>query len=89
MKKLTLVMSLSQLLERHNICNKPSSAHALEGIQIAVYKQECGVELGNTVKSQLVVIAEIEFWSFGLEFLHAEKSESKTNLMNLSLLLYR
>ena len=89
MKKLTLVMSLSQLLERQNICSKPSSAHALEGIQIAVYKQECGVELGNTVKSQLVVIAEIELWSFGLEFLHAEKSESKTNLMNLSLLLYR
>lgn len=80
-------MSIAQLLERQNICNKPSIAHTVGGIQIAVYKQECGIELGNTVKPQLVVIAEIEFWTFGLEFLHAEKSGSKTNLMNLSLLV--
>lgn len=71
-------MSIVQLLERQNIRNKPSSAHTVGGIQIAVYKQECGV---------LVVIAEIEFWTFGLEFMHAEKSGSKTNLMNLSLLV--
>lgn len=80
-------MSIVQLLERQNIRNKPSSAHAVGGIQIAVYKQECGFELGNAWKSQLVVIAEIEFWTFGLEFMHAEKSGSKTNLMNLSLLV--
>lgn len=80
-------MSIAQLLERQNIRNKPFSAHTVGGIQIAVYKQECAVELGNTVKSQLVVIVEIEFLTFGLEFLHAENSGSKTNLMNLSLLV--
>lgn len=80
-------MSIAQLLERQNIRNKPFSAHTVGGIQIAVYKQECAVELGNTVKFQLVVIAEIEFLTFGLEFLHAENSGSKTNLMNLSLLV--